>query len=185
VAAAAGIAAATALTVGCTRGVTGPRIPDAGDGWAAAAIPDRRGGVPYPFVGAINLCIDRPGSVTITDVHMEHSEGGLRVDGFATRRKIATGTYPGPVTFSETLAELGFAPDARTVDTVCGKGDADVTEFALQFSKPTDATARGAIVHVTYQSGTVTLTHRIGFELILCAGNEKAAECQPRTFDWP
>jgi hypothetical protein len=198
---------AVLLLNGCA-GEPPPRIPDY-DGWFASALPEWRAGEPYSMVGVVNLCIDRQGSIEIIDVTFEHSEGGMRVDAFATRPLLppAGETYPEPVTFTETLWERGFVPGETTVDTVCPdwsdeSGDYDVptpaedgsmigtTGFGVQFSKPTDQTARGAILQVTYRSNGKTFVRRIGLELILCEenhGEEDVPECEFRDleyYDW-
>jgi hypothetical protein len=60
--------------------------------------------------------------------------------------------------------------------------------FGVEFSKPTDRTARGAIIRVTYRSGGGEYVHRIGFELILCEGDQDAhPECDfgvPEGYGW-
>ncbi len=134
-------------------------------------------------MGAMNLCLDWPGSVEVTEVVMEHVEGGLRIDAYGFRPRLPLG--PQPETFTETLAELGYQPDWTTIHTVCdhehggpsdeelaragfGAVDRGVTEFAIEYNKPTDKTARGAGVRLTYASGGNTYIYRVGFEIILC-----------------
>jgi hypothetical protein len=203
-----GLALCLMLATSCTGAPSDnhPHIlPPSESGWAGASIPDRRANVPYPLVGGINLCLDRPGSVEVIEVTMEHTEGGFRIDAYAFRPMQASpeGDYHYPTTFTETLWELGFESGSTTIDLVCpeelgGPSDdelADVAtesvnrglvEFGIQFSKPTDATARGAIIRLTYRSGGKTYVHRTGFELILCEqADQSVPECDFRDYPWP
>lgn len=187
-----------------------PLLPELGsEGWAGIRMPEWGADVPYPFVGAVNLCLDWPGTVEVTEVAMLHVEGGFRVDEYALRHSVVYSPeptsfeYPEPETFTETLKELGFSLEAKTIDTVCppelgGPTDEEathlavpvvrgVTELGVQFSKATERTARGAVLEVTYSSGDRTHTHRIGFEMILCEHAEQedvAAECAFRERSW-
>jgi hypothetical protein len=151
--------------------------------WAGLVISERTAEVPYSLMGAFNLCLDWPGSVEVTEVAMEHAEGGLRIDAFGLRPRLPLG--PQPETFTETLAELGYQPDMTTITLVCdedlggpsdeelaragfGAVDRGVTEFAIEYNKPTDKTARGAGLRLTYTSGGESYVYRVGFEIILC-----------------
>src|SRR3712207_1015826 len=80
-------AVAAALAAGCTGRAEHPRIPPDDSGFGAAILPNRKDDSPYPVVGIIGLCIDRPGTVEVIDVALEHSEGGLRLDNFALTPK--------------------------------------------------------------------------------------------------
>lgn len=192
------------LVAGCADASSeeNPRIGPRSDGWAGASVGDRRAEEPYSFFGAANLCIDRPGSVIVTEVTMEHTEGGLTIDAFASRPIIPGMEFPQPETFTETLWELGFQPGSTRIETVCphdsgGPSDDELarlttepvfrgfTHLGIQFSKPTDETARGAIIRITYQSGDATYVHRIGFELVLCKGESDSAECDFHDYPWP
>ncbi|MBB1243908.1 hypothetical protein GL263_10110 [Streptomyces durbertensis] len=131
----------------------------------------------------------------VTDVSFEHTQGGLQVEDFSVRKAVwnTDGDVDG------TLSALGFKPGNSRVDTVCsdsaskdGSGDGDVgtgepMQLALQLNKPTDRTARGAILAVTYESAGQTLVHRLGFEVVLCSGPEDLPECAlagASEYDW-
>jgi hypothetical protein len=158
-------------------------------------------GSPYPLTNAIGLCIDKPGSIEILDVSLEHSEGGLKIDTFALTPKNDK-ALPNPITFTETLQDLGYHPGSNVVRTQCpswattppdqpqptsqrdepGRG---FTDLELQFSKPGAKTASGGIVLVKYKSGNQIITFREGFGLVLCAGDEKKLpECQAKSYGW-
>jgi hypothetical protein len=195
------------IVAGCTGGQPGghPRIQaNETVTWAGTSTPAWRADVPHPLVGAIGVCLDRPGTIEVIDVTMEHIEGDFRVDAYAFRQKHPHANHPSPVTHTETLWELGFDESSTTIDTVCdeelgGPSDADlagvtgpvnrgVTDVGIQFSKATDSTARGAIIRLTYRSGDETHVHRIGFELILCEHDHQAThvpECDFKDYEWP
>jgi hypothetical protein len=150
------------------------------------------------LIGVVRPCIDRPGEVTITNVEFEHLDDNLRVEAFATKPLVhpewPDEDWPEWVdrdwesNYSE-LWELGFTPGAVGVDAVCYsekdqralerlRSPAARTEMlaesppvailGMQLVKETDATARGAIIKITYTSGGRRYTHRTGFELVLC-----------------
>jgi hypothetical protein len=191
-------AALAAVVVGCDGGEDEePRISPGDNGFSAAILPNRKDGSPYPAVGFFGLCIDRAGSVEIVDVTLEHSDGGLKIDAFALTPK-SEKELPVPVTDTETLEELGLHPgsgklhtrcpdDASNVRSPSPESDRGYTDLALQFSKSTNGTARGGIVHVRYKSGDEILTHRIGFAIVLCEGDSdksKIPECEYDDYGW-
>ncbi len=177
----------------CAESQDDPRIPQyprEGDGWAGMSLPHRRAGQPVIF-DSIHLCLDRPGSVQIIEVGMEYTDGGFLVQAFATRPAVppAGSTYPVPVTENETLWDLGYQQGHDTIDTVCTKSIDDTpaanrTQVGVQFSKPTDKTARGALLRITYRSGSNTYSYRMGFEAVLCEGEETTPECQAWDYEW-
>jgi hypothetical protein len=194
----------TAMAVGCGTGGELPRIPPADSGFAAAVLPNRKDGSPYPATGFFGLCLDRPGSVEIVDVVLENSEGGLKIDAFALTPKNGE-ELPTPVTFTETLAELGFRLEEKTLHTQCPSGGTAApedessseppltegapgyTDLAVQFSKPASMTARGGIINVKYKSGDDILSHRIGFSIVLCEGDSdkhKIPGCEYSEYGW-
>jgi hypothetical protein len=197
------VCATATLTVGCAGNLqTGsPRIPPLNAGFGSAVIPNRTDGRPYPVVGAIGLCIDAPGSVEVLDVSLEHSEGGLKIDAFALTPKTGEG-LPNPVTFTETLQDLGYRPGRNVIQTRCpswataapdeqaasqsytSEKGWGITDLELQFSKPGDKTARGGIILVKYRSGDDFLIHRVGFGLVLCAGDAEIPECEANSYGW-
>ncbi|PZF80296.1 hypothetical protein [Jiangella anatolica] len=178
----AGLLAATGLVLGGI-GERPPRLPPM-EGGGGASLPDWPADTPWTMPD-LGLCIDRPGEITLTGATLEHSDG-LRLDAFAVREADWTGTrYPAPADGSgvATLEDYGFDPADRTIDTVCPADetdpDAPLMQLGLQFSKPSDATARGAVVALTYDSAGQSFVHRIWFELVLCEGPVDAAGCQP------
>lgn len=200
------LAVVVVVAAACTGGSVEehPRIHGSEtETWAGSSMPGWRADVPYPFVGAVNVCLDRPGSVEVVDVGMEHTVGGFRVDAYAFRPGTPGAGHPQPVTHTETLWQLGFDPGSTSIDTVCpeelgGPGESELaevtfgpasrgmTEVGIQFSKPSDRTARGAIIRMTYRSGAETYVHRIGFEMILCEHeDERVPECDFRDYRWP
>ncbi|MBB5788874.1 hypothetical protein [Jiangella mangrovi] len=188
---AASALAALVLLSGC--GDDSPRIP-ASDAFGGASIPNWPANTPWSLVGAFNLCIDRPGSIRLTSAELAHSDG-VRVDAFAV---LPAGEVeeldPATMTGEETLEDLGLDLSSTTIDAVCPDdlgGDSGSTDLpmhlGLQFSKPTAATARGAIVELTYESEGETFVHRLGWEMILCEGPEHVEECQsgwPEDYGW-
>jgi hypothetical protein len=198
------VCATVVITAGCSgppETAKSPRISPLDAGFGAAIIPNRTDGKPYPVVNAIGLCIDMPGSVEVLDVSLEHSEGGLKLDAFTLTPKTDEG-LPNPITFTETLQDLGFQPGTNVVRTHCpslttaapdnqaasqsnaseeGQG---ITDLELQFSKPGEKTARGGIILVKYKSGNEILIHRVGFGLVLCAGDAEIPECEAKSYGW-
>lgn len=167
-----------------------PQYPREGDGWAAMSLPNRRADQPTIF-DAIHLCIDRPGSVQIVDVNMEHTQGGFFVQAFATRPVIppAGVKYSLPSTSNETLWDIGYQQGNAIINTVCDQSVEDTaaehrTQVGVQFSKPTDKTARGAVLHIAYRSGDKTYSYRMGFEAVLCETEESNPECETWDYDW-
>ncbi|MBB1245641.1 hypothetical protein GL263_19050 [Streptomyces durbertensis] len=144
---------------------------------AGVSVLNRAANAPYS-AHHLTLCLDRPGSVNITDVSFEHVEGGLQVEAFATRKAVwnTDGSADGP------LSEINYDPSETRVATVCddraGKDEDGLpTQLALQLNKPTDATARGVNLVLRYESAGRTHTHRVDFELVLCRGDDKHPEC--------
>ncbi|WP_117211142.1 hypothetical protein [Allorhizocola rhizosphaerae] len=167
-----------------------PQHPKEGDGWSGMSLPHRRAGQPAIF-DSIYLCIDRPGSIKIVDVSMEYTDGGFFVEAFATRPAVppAGVTYPSPVTESETLWDLGYRQGDANIDTPCTQGMESTptehrTQVGVQFSKPTDKTARGALLRITYRSGDNTYSYRMGFEAVLCETEQSKPECVAWDYDW-
>lgn len=70
------------------------------------------------------------------------------------------------------LWDFGFEPGTREVDVVCGT-EQPAMQLGVQFTKPTDATSRGANLIVTYDSEGGRGTLRIAFQLILCESDDE------------
>ena len=109
---------------------------------------------------------------------MEHTEGGFTVEAFATQPD-TRGAKPAANT--ETLWEFGYKREHTTIDTMCDR----MTWLGVQFSKPTDATAKGAIMLISYRSGSRIYTSRMGLSAVLCATHISSDECIPLKYDWP
>lgn len=162
------------------------RIPES-TSFAGAIEPFWPARTPWVLVNSVSLCLDTPGTVEIVDAQLEYSDG-VELSAYAVRPvDLVGGRYPEQVTFNETLEDLGFDLDRRTVDAVCHDeangtdGQEPPFDLGLEFVKESAETARGAVVRLEYVSSGQTFTHRIGFELVLCETTMESAECQPGT----
>jgi hypothetical protein len=159
-----------------------PRLVWPGDGSAAgAALPDTRANQPYSF-GALIVCLDRPGTVTIEDIAVDKPKGGLRITAFAVRRNPMEAGGSSFGNAAKKLDETGFVTSSVDVSTHCpnGKivkhefsGEYRSTELAVEFVKPSAATAQGQGLTVTYRSGKDTHTLDIDFSVVLCGPGGK------------
>jgi hypothetical protein len=189
----ASLAIVVIATAGGSSGDRRPRliVPGLDPGNYASWLWERGGydvGAHEPFTdsGLIRLCLDRPGRVRIVDVSLEYSVNGLQVDAFGVKPV----DEPGPRGASEQhrLWQHGFDLRSVEVDRVCPDNPAEGSHqvaLGLQFSKPTDATARAANLLIDYVSLGQTSTLRLMVELVLCEGNgsepEWAEQCQSWT----
>jgi hypothetical protein len=130
------------------------------------------------------VCVDRPSRVRIVEVSLDQVEGGLRVDAFAVRPYGPE--YPDWEADEQTLWELGFTQGEAWVDAICPDDsepdDSESEDFdpttnhgrwmhlGIQFSKPTEATARGATLVISYlpERSSRIRTLKIPFGLVLC-----------------
>jgi hypothetical protein len=167
-----------------------PQYPAEGDGWSAMSLPHRRAGQPVIF-DALFLCLDRPGAIEITEISMEHTQGGFLVEAFATRPAVPTGggVYPQLASESQSLWDLGYQRGSNVVDKQCTLSMADTplehrVQVGVQFTKSFGATARGAVLRISYRSGENSYVYRLGFEAVLCEGEESVPECKAWDYDW-
>lgn len=190
-----GLSAFVAVLVSCSG--DNPRIPEF-EGSSAMALGEVPAG-PYAWYGHAGLCIDRPGSIDIVDITLQYSEGGLEIDGYAVSpsdavdRGVRGWETRGPD--AKTIWDLGYKPDSLTVNTVChdhqgtaGGDEAAAMSLGIQFTKPTDETARAAGIEVHYRSGRRTYQHVIQVEIVLCTSTQEwEPACDPRDpsdFGW-
>lgn len=166
-----------------------PRLTQPGgdptDGWFGMRFGDVKAGDHVILNGEIILCVDRPGRVQIVNVSMKDTDAELRVDAFAVR--IFGPDYPDWEKDEQTLWELGFAEGDLWVDVVCPKDNDDQEEkgnpdrtqnhsqwvqLGLQLSKPSDATARGSTMVISYvpEGRSRQRTLEIPMGLVLCEG---------------
>lgn len=129
------------------------------EGWLANVKPGQDG-----TFGSMVVCLDKPGSVTITGVKPVDPQGGIRIDEFGVR----------PWTHLGILFKLGnleanhFHP-GRTVDVVCNKKTGAGYELAVAISRPSGAPAGMGGVVINYTSdgdkGSLTIPNT---GMVLC-----------------
>jgi hypothetical protein len=146
-------------------------------GPAGVALPDIEAGSPYSL-GDLTICLDRPGSVTITNVEPRNPYGGRAVDAFAV---IPNPLERGEDDFTDvpkSLADLGVQTAApAVVDHPCPNsetlepdpaGEPRSRSLLRQFSKPTDETAGDDGLVIKYRSGEQSSVLTLAFSVILC-----------------
>lgn len=120
-------------------------------------------------VGSIQVCLTRPGKVTITGVEPIRPVGDIEVQAFAVRpNPLATGA---DLLGSDrrTLAQSGF-DGSHTVDRVCKTNDGSTSfELGLQLTKPTQADVGAPGWTVSYRSGSHTGTLAVPLGITLCS----------------
>lgn len=135
-------------------------------------------------IGSMFGCLDKSGSVTVTDISPVGGTG-LEVTGWAVRPNpfwkptpsgppLADGQMIGVA--RTTLARLQF-PTSRVVDVQCGS-NGEGFEFAVEVQKTTNGEAGASGWVVTYTSGGDT--KKLGFSLAIRLCNEEgwAKSCQ-------
>jgi hypothetical protein len=143
----------------------------------AANAPVSTSDAPYT-VGGIPLCLDAGSSVVIDDI-TPVGTAGISVTGFAVRPKYSL-EFTGA---QRSLSAAGFH-GGLTVTGACPFENG--SNLGIQFSKPTDATARldGLVVswhspgswHSHRQSGTAI----VPLHLVLCEGTDVTIpDCRP------
>lgn len=157
------------------------------DSWFGMSMYERKADVPFALTDELRVCLNRPGVVKIVDVSLEHSIGGLHVDNFGVRPY--ADDYPTMDTDGHALREYGgFEEGSAEVNVVCPEGPEDEPSMHLgvEFSKPNDATARGANLLITYVSDGQRYVLRREFELILCETDDAYGECdywEPKQYE--
>jgi hypothetical protein len=116
--------------------------------------------------GGMVVCLDRPGSITLTGAKPVDPEGGIRIDQFGVR---PSPFWKGRVSFGQDngdLAQNHFRA-GRTVSVTCGphgRGD----EFAVTVSMPDSAQARMTGVKIEYTSAGQERSLIFPITLFLC-----------------
>ncbi|MBE3014886.1 hypothetical protein IL992_37800 [Microbispora sp. NEAU-D428] len=159
------MAVVTALTSGC--GAFGPHLIVAGgsgaDGTdAEVALPGTVAHRPYSL-GGWDMCLDRPGSVTITKVELIKPYNDIVLQAFSSRPH--TGPMLGMA--DKPLTELGFPSRGPAVTIACEESPLH-TELALQYAKTGDAAAGAEGVRITYTSAGRRRTVDFNLRVLLC-----------------
>ncbi|GAA4558592.1 hypothetical protein GCM10023193_13620 [Planotetraspora kaengkrachanensis] len=145
-----------------------PGAEDAGE--ITVGIMVNRLGDPYLF-GNLGLCLDRGGSVTVTQVGFGETLGRLDVDGFTFRPFHRPIDSDGIGLGDPVSMERRGLPANRSVSEVCQPEDSPRVEFAelvVQVSRRTEKSAFGRGVVVTYLSDGVERRLHIPFNIVLC-----------------
>lgn len=176
---------ATAACCGCTAKAssdnptstsTQPNLVQAGatvGSAAAAELPNIEADVAYSFGGLV-LCLDSPGSVTITSIEIDNPQGGLRVDAFGIRPNpaLAKEYFLGAEQRSlSTVPGFDLSQD-QIIHGVCSDDRAESVELAIEVQKPTSATGSGQGLTVYYspnQEREELSVLEIPFSITLCS----------------
>jgi hypothetical protein len=139
----------------------GPRLSGGGGG-VSTPVSDER----TPFlVEDIGVCLDSPGTVTITGVRPAKSEGGIVLQAFAVRPWVGGGYVGEP----GTLAAAGYHPEGpQQVSTACSAGGGG-TQLAIQIERTGHRTATLDEIAVDYLSDGYRHTADLDALSALCA----------------
>ncbi|MEU6425102.1 hypothetical protein ABZ860_04330 [Microbispora sp. NPDC046973] len=155
-----------AMTPGC--GAFGPRlVVNGGSGTdgpdAEVTLHDTVAHRPYSL-GGWDMCLDRPGSVTVTGVELIKPYNDIVLQAFSSRphRGAMLGMAEKPLT------ELGFPARSPAVAVACEESTLH-TELALQYAKSGDADAGAEGVRITYTSAGRERTVDFNLRVLLCA----------------
>lgn len=158
------------LLAGCGSGGPGPELVTLGAvGGAIARQPNVREARPQTW-GSMMLCLNRPGSVRVTDVRAVQStssfkivEFGLRQSPFWKRSGPAVGTEYGD------LAKIGFSSN-HTVNVTCDSKTGRAYELAVvvERSGPSTASMRG--FDIEYSSHGKRQSLMFPLQISLCPG---------------
>jgi hypothetical protein len=150
-------------------------------GGASQRIEDDIGGlrIDQPVsVGAITICLDRPGHVTLEGLKGINTRGGFHVDAFAIRpNPILTG-QPGLGQAHGRLADLGFDLSMRRIRVVCTPDSARGYELGVQLSRSSAGVASSTGFRVFYVSNGESGTLDIRFAVALCPGDPSLSDCR-------
>ncbi|WP_432932739.1 hypothetical protein ACQPZZ_15770 [Microbispora sp. CA-135349] len=142
------------------------------DGPAAIVmLPDTLAHRPYSL-GGWNMCLDRPGSATITKVEPIRPYNDIVIQAFSSRPHAG----PGLGNAEKPLTELGFPARSPAVTTVCDENDPH-TELALQYGKTRDDSAGAEGVRITYTSAGRRHTVDFHLRVLLCAPDDPVERC--------
>jgi len=128
-------------------------------------------------IGAMLICLDRPGEVTLMGISLEGTHGRIGVDEFAVRpNPLATGEAGLGATRGG-LGSANFIVGRRTVSKQC-RGAASAYELGVEVSRasPGIASFDGLAVHYASSSSSGIL--RIPMSLALCAGSQVSPDCR-------
>jgi hypothetical protein len=165
------VAAMGLFLVACMAGNEAPGpslvLPE-GTHPVGSGLPISAPNVPLSF-GAITVCLDRPGNVTVDSVRPKDPTGGLTVTDFALRPNPAWHHHNMLGDQVGTLSDAGFH-GVRRVTLVCEAKTGRSSELGLQVTKTGqgNGTSRSFIIrwHSRDRSGSLT----VPFALVLCAG---------------
>ena len=151
-----------------------------GDPVGGAGLGDSHPHQPY-LDDSIVICLDRPGTATITKVAPIHPWNGLTVDDFAAVPRVVDGDLDTPT--GSTIADVTTVPSA-TVTQKCPHETEGTVEGAqygytlfVQYSKPTDDAAWDNGVRVYYRSGGRSYTTDLHFQFGLCTEAATGEPC--------
>ncbi|MDO9380298.1 MAG: hypothetical protein Q7T56_15730 [Nocardioidaceae bacterium] len=115
-------------------------------------------------VDGLDVCLDRAGSVTVTDIAFVTNQGGTRVTGWGIRPQLSTrGSDPS----TPRTIERGDDLRRSTVGRVCG-APAESSELALEVRKSAPGIGRGMDLRITYDTGVFTRELEIELDVVLC-----------------
>jgi hypothetical protein len=175
----AALVACPALVI-ASCGSTGPRLTSPGANSVGEGQPRVHFGDTVT-IGSMVACLDRAGTVTVTDMTAVNPIG-LKVTGWGLRpNPFWQGAPPSPPNLTNiggqitvvhaTLSRLGFTADHH-IDATCGKRG-EGYEFAVQVQKTTAGEAGASGWVVTYKTGDET--RKLGFALAVVLCNEKVS----------
>jgi len=134
-------------------------------------------------IGSMFGCLNKSGSVTVTDIAPVHGTG-MKVTGWAVRPNPSwKAPDPDPPVGGQigvartTLAKLLF-PNSRVLHATCGK-NGEGYEFAVQVKKTTSGEAGASGWVVTYASDGQT--KRLGYPIAVRLCNEESADAKACT----
>jgi hypothetical protein len=156
----------------------GPRIVWPSDSGFGMTVPSQGDPRPWRF-GAVNLCLDRPGSVTISSIEPQGGNHQLRVVGFATRPDPALNpalTYDQKHMGAdrESLAHAGFPSGLAIVAAACPKTWPERAttvlfyELGTQFQRSGPGPAWATSVRIVYDSDGNRRTITLPWQVKLC-----------------
>jgi hypothetical protein len=149
------------------------------------------------LVGGFNLCLDHPGTVSITDVQVEVPRrfvdgpvGKLEVRSFAVRSYFDHPLQHGPEL--GTLAAFGSGFDVggpHVVSGVCPNPDDlanwqpkagdGIVELAIEVARTTADADGGPVLDITYRDGDRSDAYRLHYALLECVSASTCPQVDP------
>jgi hypothetical protein len=117
--------------------------------------------------GGMVVCLDRPGSITLTGAKPVDPEGGIRIDQFGVRPSPFWKGRAGILGQYGDLAHNHFKM-GRTVDVTCDPRTGRGYEFAVTVSMPDSTQARMTGVKIDYTSAGQDRSLTFPITLFLC-----------------